>query len=121
MAVSSLDYLFLNNLLYINNCKYHRSHFNTNSNVQYWVCSDKKGRKCPGSAKTRFLESESETNSEEENEKLDPRYDLEKYKEILKSASNCEEHLQFHDVDPHEFKVIKFHVDLERDARVFFS
>ena len=58
--------------------------------------------------------------SEDENEKSDPRY-LEKYKEILISASNCEEHLQFHDVDPHEFKVIKFHMDLERDARVFFS
>ena len=42
MAVSSLDYLFLNNLLHINNCKYHRSRFNANTNVQYWVCSEKK-------------------------------------------------------------------------------
>ena len=124
MAVSSLDYLFLNHLLHINNCKYHRSRFNANTNVQYWVCSEKKGSKCSGAAKTRFIlkypESESETDSENETDKPDPRYDLEKYKEILISASKSEEHLQFHDVDPHEFKVIKFHMDLDRAARVFF-
>ena len=38
-------------------------------------------------AKTQFIpkcpESESEANSEDENEKPDPRNDLEKYKEIL--------------------------------------
>ena len=43
-----------------------------------------------------------ETDSDNENEKPDPRYDLGKYKEILISASESEEHLQFHVGDPHE-------------------
>lgn len=123
MAVSARDHMFLNNLLYVDNCKYHRSRFNANGNIQYWVCSEKKSKKCAGSAKTRFLLKCADSNSESESESetdTDPRFDLDRYKEILVSASSTEEHIQYHDVDPYEFKVQKFHMDLDRAVKVFF-
>ena len=43
---------------------------------------------------------------------VDPRFDLENYKEILISASSNEDHLQFQNIDKFDCKVDKFHIDL---------
>ena len=122
MAVSARQHIFLNGLLYVEDSKFHRSSFNKNTNVQYWACGEKKTSNCKCFAKTVFISTVSNDTSVSGSEpiEIDPRADLENFREIFVSASPTEEHFPFHDIDPYELLSMRFHISLDSSAKVNF-
>ena len=115
MATNNREHKFLNNLLYVESVKFHRGRYNKKTLTQIWYCSYAKKRKCSCHATTKLIKvntasstisgSESEKSESDDSEAdydLDPRLDLENYKEILITASSNVDHLQFHDIDSYE-------------------
>jgi len=96
MATNNREHKFLNNLLYVESVKFHRGRYNKKTLTQIWNCSYAKKRKCSCHATTKLIKvntasstisgsecEKSESDDSEADYDLDPRLDLENYKEIL--------------------------------------